>query len=118
MGPGSYAIEHTLVQHEHSLNSATYRRYVVTLGNVSQVEGERDARVVALGRRLRAYREWRNLSQERLAERAGVDRPYISRIERGLVAMRVDLLMNLADVLGIDVRDLWADQVTLPREPD
>lgn len=52
---------------------------------------------------LRRLRTERGVSQERLAADAGVDRAYISEIERCLGNVSVDLLDRLAEVLGVPV---------------
>lgn len=47
------------------------------------------------------------LSQDQLAERAGVSRPTISRIERGAGDVGVDVVQRIADALGVAVADLF-----------
>ena len=42
------------------------------------------------------------LSQERLAHEAGIDRTYVSALERGLYSPTIDMLERLAQVLGTD----------------
>jgi len=51
---------------------------------------------------LRRHRERAGLSQEDLAERAAVDRTYVSALERELYAASVDVLDRLADGLGVE----------------
>jgi transcriptional regulator with XRE-family HTH domain len=55
---------------------------------------------------VRKYRRDQGLSQEELAHRAGVDRTYISSIERRRYAASVDVLDRLARVLGVEAADL------------
>jgi transcriptional regulator with XRE-family HTH domain len=55
---------------------------------------------------LRACRQARGLSQEELAHRAGVDRTYISALERSVHAASIDVADRLAQVLGVDVAEL------------
>jgi transcriptional regulator with XRE-family HTH domain len=58
------------------------------------------------------------LSQGRLAERSGVSRPTISRIERAVAAdVGLDTLQKLADALGTTVRDLFTPIHTGPVDP-
>ena len=45
---------------------------------------KRDSVLTALGQNLRKFRELRELTQEKLAERSTLDPTYISGIERGL----------------------------------
>lgn len=60
----------------------------------------------ALAAQLRALRLRRGLTQETLAERAGMDRSYLSAIERGRNNVPLDTICRLAWALGMDVRDL------------
>lgn len=55
----------------------------------------------SFGRHLRAERERHQLTQEALAERAGVDRKLIYRTELGQTSPRVDAVVQIADALGI-----------------
>ena len=61
------------------------------------------ARVAWQVRRLRVERA---LSQEALAVDAGVDRGYVSGIERGTFNPTVDILDRLAAALSVDVGEL------------
>jgi ribosome-binding protein aMBF1 (putative translation factor) len=51
---------------------------------------------------LRRMRQAKGLSQEELADRAGVNRNYIGMLEREENAATVDMLEKLAEVLGAD----------------
>lgn len=64
-----------------------------------------DARSL-LGWNMRALRSERGLSQERLAADSGIDRAYVSELERGVVAASVDMLDRLAAVLDVPVAAL------------
>jgi transcriptional regulator with XRE-family HTH domain len=55
---------------------------------------------------LRQLRKVRGLSQEVLAERAGLHRNFISLIERGESQPTIDTLFRLADALGVPAVDL------------
>lgn len=54
-----------------------------------------------LGRNLRAARETRELTQEHLAERSGVQAGEISRIENGKRDPQVSTVLKLAKGLGL-----------------
>jgi transcriptional regulator with XRE-family HTH domain len=54
-------------------------------------------------RRLRAERE---LTQEKLADLAGIDRTYVSALERQVYSASLDTIERLADVLDIDPSEL------------
>ncbi len=55
----------------------------------------------------------RSLSQEALALSAGVDRTYVSGLERGLRNPSVDILDRLAKKLSVRTAELFAE---LPRD--
>ena len=55
---------------------------------------------------LRKRRQAAGLSQEELAHRAGVDRTYISALERCVYAASIDVVDRLAQELGIQASDL------------
>ena len=54
----------------------------------------------AIGIVLRAKREKLAISQEEVAERAGVDRTYVSILERGLKSLTVETLEKICRALG------------------
>jgi len=54
----------------------------------------------AIGSILREKREKLAISQEEVAERAGVDRTYISILERGLKSPTVETLEKICTALG------------------
>jgi transcriptional regulator with XRE-family HTH domain len=57
-------------------------------------------------RNLRKFRHERGLSQEALAHEAGVDRTYISALERGVYSATITMVEKLASVLEIEPADL------------
>jgi transcriptional regulator with XRE-family HTH domain len=60
----------------------------------------------AIGDQIRAARREARLSQEKLAELAGMDRQAINRIEQGHQSPLVDNLIRIADALGVPLADL------------
>jgi transcriptional regulator with XRE-family HTH domain len=58
---------------------------------------------------LRALRTAKSLSQERLAADAGVDRAWVSELEREQGNTSVDLLDRLAEALDVPVASLLAE---------
>lgn len=54
-----------------------------------------------LGSNLRRIRTDRGLSQEALADMAGIDRTYVSALERQLYSVSIDTIEKLADVLEV-----------------
>ena len=62
---------------------------------------KRDPVLAALGQNVRQRREARELTQEKLAEKAGLDPTYISGIERGLRNPGIRNVAWLAKALGL-----------------
>lgn len=54
-------------------------------------------------RRIRAERE---LTQEKLADLAGIDRTYVSALERQVYSASLDTIERLAEVLNVEPREL------------
>ena len=65
-----------------------------------------------LGQTVRTIRQRANLSQEELANRAGLDRTYIGGIERGERNPTVMSLKTIADALEISLHELFKGQTT------
>ena len=58
------------------------------------------------GEVLKRHRSVLNVSQEELAFRAGVDRTFISRLDRGIRQPTITTLIGLGVALGISAADL------------
>lgn len=58
------------------------------------------------GHHLRALREGRDLTQEALAERIGVDRKLIYRTELGQTSPRLDVVVQIAAALDVELAAL------------
>ncbi|MBS5905507.1 MAG: helix-turn-helix transcriptional regulator [Acetobacteraceae bacterium] len=67
--------------------------------------GAKDPRIV-LGERVNALRVALGLSQEDFAGRVGLDRTYVSGIERGLRNPTLLVLLRLAQALEVSVTEL------------
>ncbi len=72
-----------------------------------------DARAV-VARNLRRIRVQRGISQEALAVDAGIDRTYVSRLERGLENPTVRVLEQLAKALSTELIEFFV----VPRRSD
>lgn len=75
----------------------------------------RSDRHLAFGLALRAAREPTGLSQEALADAAGLDRTYLSGIERGERNPSLSALFRLTDALNVPLSALHAAAEALPR---
>jgi len=60
------------------------------------------------GEAVREHRLLVRLSQEQLAERAGLDRTYVSGIERGRRNPSLRILQSVSDALGADLDVIFA----------
>jgi transcriptional regulator with XRE-family HTH domain len=65
--------------------------------------------LAALGRRMAALRKDAGLTQEALAEAAGLHWTYIGQVERGERNPTYKSLLKLAKGLGVDPTDLMPD---------
>ena len=62
--------------------------------------------LVSLGRNIQAYREMLRWSTEQLADRAGLNRSHIWKIEQGRSNPRLLTLLRITEALGCDLSDL------------
>lgn len=60
-----------------------------------------------LGKRIRQYRCYQKLSQEKLAEMSGLNTIYISEVERGIKNASIETIYKISRGLGINIRDLF-----------
>lgn len=60
-----------------------------------------------LGQRIAALRKARKLTQEQLAEALGLSVEFISLVERGVNAPSVSGLEKFANILKVEVRELF-----------
>ena len=74
---------------------------------------------VEVGRRIKRLRQSQDITVQELARRSKVSSGYLSEVERGLSAISVDKLMQIAEGLGIgldsllDATQAEADQATV-----
>ena len=67
---------------------------------------KRDPILCSFGQNLAGHRRARELSQEALAEKADLDRTYLSDIERGVRNPGIRNVVLIAKALGISASDL------------
>ncbi|MBF0659534.1 MULTISPECIES: helix-turn-helix domain-containing protein [unclassified Psychrobacter] len=65
-----------------------------------------DERMIAFGKRVREMRKSKGISQERLAEMAGIDRSYMGNIERGEKNITLKKAYEICDALEVTIQDL------------
>ncbi len=66
-----------------------------------------------LARNIIARRKALNMSQEKLALQAGVDRTYVSQLERGIANPSISILCRIAEILQCKMQDLVSDELNL-----
>jgi DNA-binding XRE family transcriptional regulator len=71
-------------------------------------QGVAEERRLRLGAALRELRHRRGLSQQQVADMAGVDRKSVVRVEAGQYAINIDRLWLLADSLSVSLTELAA----------
>ncbi len=74
--------------------------------------------LIAIGRKIRAHREKRGLSQEEMADLAGLDRAYYGGIERGERNVASVNLVKIASALKLEVGDLFPSIASLRKGSD
>ena len=62
-----------------------------------------------IGSRIRSLRQQSELTQEELAERAGLTKGFISQVERDLTSISLDSLIQILDALVERVSDFFRD---------
>ena len=74
------------------------------------------AGILAFGHHLRRLRRARKLTQEALADYAEISRPTVQRMEKGQAAPTLEVLLSLAQVLHVPLRDLVDAPGIVPQE--
>ena len=65
-----------------------------------------EQRLTAMGRNIRDARSSRKMTQQQLADQAGLDRTYISLVEHGKQNITISAIVNIAEALDIPVNQL------------
>lgn len=72
--------------------------------------------LIELGNRIRSRRLEAHLSQEVLAEKAGISVNTVSRIEGGQTAMSIEIFKKIIQILGVDANVLLRETLTMTEE--
>ena len=70
----------------------------------------------AIGKNIARLRKIRGLSQKELAEKIGIGLPNISYIENGKYAPRLNTLIHLSQVLGVEIYEFFVLERHLEKE--
>lgn len=65
--------------------------------------------LIKFGEKVREERLKQNISQEKLAEKAGVHRTYIGMIERGEKNITLENINKIVKALDLKIKDIFAD---------
>lgn len=66
-----------------------------------------------LGKRIREIRKKSALSQDQVAEQAGISGKYLGEVERGEANVSVIILSKIAFVLGVSMNDILCSTIFL-----
>lgn len=94
---------------ENLLGRVVYRRYVYRRWTLSQACFENShvhQLLLKFGKRVRALRLDRGWTQEELAHRSGLNRSYMSEVERGISDVSLSTLQKISKTLGISLSEL------------
>ena len=80
-----------------------YRREAAGLGTESFTLEDH---LTAMGRRINSIRTSRHMTQQELAHTSGLDRTYISMVERGKQNLTIGAVLRIADALGVPIGHL------------
>jgi transcriptional regulator with XRE-family HTH domain len=73
--------------------------------------------LISIGANVRRLRVRHDLTQERLAEAASIETRYLQDVERGRTNLSIDVLVALAESLGVDPRALLKPATLRPAKP-
>lgn len=71
---------------------------------------EYKSRYQTLGLNIAYYRKKRGMTQETLAERAGIERSRVSKTEIAWVGTSLDTVYRIADALGVETYKLFIER--------
>jgi len=77
-----------------------------------------DPFLAGFGKHLRSLRTKAGLSQEELADRAGIHVTYLSGVERGLRNPSIRNVRRLAQAMGVPTKELFSFEEPLPEGKD
>jgi DNA-binding XRE family transcriptional regulator len=93
----------------------TFSAHLATLRGVGQTPESSDE-LSRFGARLRQLRKHAGLSQEELGQRSGLDRTYVSSVERGRRNVGLKNVHALASAMGVPVVALFSEDESATTE--
>lgn len=64
------------------------------------------SRKISVGHKIRAAREFKEMSQEYLANKLGISQPALSKIENNETKLDFEKIEQIASILGVEVDDM------------
>ena len=65
-----------------------------------------ESKRISVGHKIRAAREFKEMSQEYLANKLGISQPALSKIENNETKLDFEKIEEIASILGVDVDDM------------
>lgn len=65
-----------------------------------------------IGRRIQEIRKQRGFTQEQMAERVNISPHYLSALERGVYNIKLDLLVDILNILNCSADEVFQDVVS------
>lgn len=69
--------------------------------------------ITKTGKRIREIRESKQIRQKNLAEQLEISDKYLSAVERGVSKPSLDLIVEIANVLGVGADDILRDSLNI-----
>lgn len=69
-----------------------------------------------LGKNIRRFRKRDGMTQDQLAEKAGINQKQISKIESGRIQARLSTYLRIANALGVSIDHFLADALLIEPE--
>ena len=97
---------------EDSMKKMIDSDYIITdkEGNSYLLEQEQIKLKTELMKEMVRIRKSKNMTQQMIAERTGIARPNIARMENGTYNPTVDMLVRIADGMGMRIEINWLDK--------
>ena len=91
--------------------STTVRRMAAVPSEAVGDRTRHNIQAAAVGARLRSLRQGRDMTLDTLSEAAGLDKGYLSRLERGMKNPTIATVLRLSEALDVSVAELFGEQL-------
>ena len=80
--------------------------FVVFSGAPEKTSSEHGVQAVYYKNPIKVWREYRELTQQKVAEEIGISIPFVSQLETGKRNASIDVMKKMALILNVDIDDL------------